>query len=338
MKKIYLLLLACAVSAGIVGYRYLQEQRRVANSSPQKTYRIALLSPAIHPSIEKIEKAYQRRLGGAASAYQVTTFNAAGDAQRLNLFAQNIVSGNFDAICTIGTNTTLLINNLRQKRGIKTPQIFAAVPAPQQVGLAENSPQLAGVVEENDIATHLDIVSQLMPRAKHFLLVYCPTSGQVITHEKSLMEHVVKRLGGTFSAVAIFSPSEIPAKTTQFIQRADVVVVLKDNVVVTGLDVLLKICNSFGKPVIASDLDSVDRGALSALGVHEEQFGTKAAELTIAILAPKSDPAPIGFVPADTPTLKLNSPVCARYGIDLAATDALRHRYPLETTKSSPLA
>ena len=49
-------------------------------------------------------------------------------------------------------------------------------------------------------------------------------------------------------------------KTAPFIEEVDAVLVIKDNTVMSGLDALVKLCDQKGKLLIASDLDSADRG------------------------------------------------------------------------------
>ena len=55
---------------------------------------------------------------------------------------------------------------------------------------------------------------------------------------------------------------------------------LKDNTVVSGLDALIKL----NIPIMASDLDSPDRGAALGFGVHEIDFGIEAAKKALLIL------------------------------------------------------
>lgn len=309
------------------------------NSRPagRHHFKIALLSPAIHPSIEKIEKAYISTLTNSPKAtYTVTTFNGSGDGQRLSLFANRAVDSDFDAIVTIGTSTTLLIKNLLLKRAGTTPQIFTAVSRPETMGISQQIvdqkvPHLTGVLEENDLGTHIDIVCKMLPTAHRFLLIYCPTGGSSLEEDKKLVEKKLTDRGRSCRAVAIFSPAEIPTKTTEAIKQADVVMILKDNIVVSGLDGLLKLCNRFEKPLIASDLDSVDRGALSALGVYEAQFGVQGAELTRQILEEGKKPEQLPFAHAGRSVLKLNGEQCARHHIDAKVIEFIRAQYTVET-------
>src|SRR3989339_1404045 len=226
------------------------------NSTPElKTekshFKVAILSPAVHPSLEKIAKAYSRTLNDSPNAsYSVTIFNGAGDGQRMALFANKCVNDDFDAIFTIGTGATLLIKNLLFKHASTTPQIFTAVSHPETMGITQAAAHVTGILEENDFDLHIDLVCKMLPALKRFLLIYCPTGGSNLEQDKELVERKVSSMGHLFKAVAIFSPAEIPTKTTEAIKQSDIVMILKDNVAVSGLDGLLKLCNRFEKPLI----------------------------------------------------------------------------------------
>ncbi len=91
-------------------------------------------------------------------------------------------------------------------------------------------------------------------------------------------------MGIKLKTVEIFKTNEILLKTAPFIEEADAVLVIKDNTVVSGLDVLVKLCDQKGKLLIASDLDSADRGVPYAYGVSELIYGEEAAKKALLIL------------------------------------------------------
>jgi ABC-type uncharacterized transport system substrate-binding protein len=93
-------------------------------------------------------------------------------------------------------------------------------------------------------------------------------------------------------------------------------VVLKDNTVVAGLDVLIKLCNQHQIPLMASDLDSPDRGAAFGFGVHEIDFGIEGAKKALQILNKKSSAGDIPVTPVSKFTLKINRDAAQTQGID----------------------
>lgn len=316
-KSILSSIVAALLIIGTYTYLCRKEQCARCKNSTRPHVRIAFLSPAIHPSLEKIEHAYAATLrDNTHSYYDITIFNGGGDAQRTGVLANSIVNRNFDAICTVGASTTLLVKNLLAKRKENTPHIFLAVADPESLGIQEGTSETTGIVEKNDIATTLTMASKLIPDAKKLLLVYCPTSSSNMEKDRQTIITLLNRDGRTLETVEVFSSSEIPSKTTHAIQQADMVMILKDNVVVSGFDGLIKICNTFNRPLIASDLDSVDRGALFAVGVHEEQFGIEGAKITKKIFEDAISARQIPFAPAGAYVLKLDQLTCTRYRIN----------------------
>jgi putative tryptophan/tyrosine transport system substrate-binding protein len=92
--------------------------------------------------------------------------------------------------------------------------------------------------------------------------------------------------------------------------------VLKDNTVVSGLDVLVKLCNQFQIPLMASDLDSPDKGAAFGFGVYEVEFGTEAAKKALQILNEGESPGQIPVTPVSNFDLRINQEAAQKQGID----------------------
>ena len=70
-------------------------------------------------------------------------------------------------------------------------------------------------------------------------------------------------------------------------------------------------------PLMASDLDSPDRGAAFGYGVHEIEFGIEGAKKAIQILVNGEQPGNIPVTPIENFTLRVNSDAAIRQGITL---------------------
>jgi putative ABC transport system substrate-binding protein len=145
---------------------------------------------------------------------------------------------------------------------------------------ATSGNQLTGVKETTNFAKELEI---LKDKAKTVLLVYDPTSASHNSNTEEI-QAILTGMGIKLKAVEIFKTNEILLKTAPFIEDADAVLVIKDNTVISGLDVLVKLCDQKRKLLIASDLDSADRGVPYAYGVSELIYGEEAAKKAILIL------------------------------------------------------
>jgi len=116
--------------------------------------------------------------------------------------------------------------------------------------------------------------------------------------------------------VEAFQTNELLAKVSPFMERADSVIVLKDNTVVAGLDVLVKLCNRYQVPLMASDLDSPDKGAAFGYGVYEIDFGVEAARKALQILNEGIAPTDIPVTALSNFTLRVNVEAAQKQGVE----------------------
>ncbi len=247
--------------------------------------KIAILTPTTHPSLEQIEKGFVDTMEKKCrQKFTVKTYNALGNKTLMRSEAEEIALGDYDLVFTIATQATRTMKEVFEKKKLSTPIVFSAVEFPLEMDLvaseASSGNQVTGVKETTDFAKELEI---LRNKAKAVLLVYDPSSVS-LTSNKEKIEAILTSMGIKLKTVEIFKTNEILLKTAPFVEDADAVLVIKDNTVISGLDVLVKLCDQKGKLLIASDLDSAERGAAYAYGVSELIYGEEAAKKALLIL------------------------------------------------------
>lgn len=281
MKKILILFFGILVALGLSSLK---------GEKPEK-YKVAILTPTTHPSLEQIEKGFVEKLD--PQKYVCKTFNALGNKSLLRSEIEEIAHGKFDLVFTIAVGPSQMAKEVFEKKGIKTPIVFTAVPAPLKLGLVHSETssknQLTGVKEITHFAKQLEV---LKARAKSVLLVYDPTSYS-LEEDKKEVESILKAMNIQMKVVEIFKSSEILSKAAPFIDDVDAVLVIKDNTVVSGIDALVKLCNQKRKLLIASDLDSGDKGVPLVYGVSERIYGEESAKMAMQILEEKKSPQEI---------------------------------------------
>jgi putative ABC transport system substrate-binding protein len=271
--------------------------------------KIAILTPTTHPSLEQIEKGFVDTMEKHfRQKFTVKTYNALGNKTLMRSEAEEIALGDYDLVFTIATQATRTMKEVFEKKKLSTPIVFSAVPFPLEMDLvaseASSGNQLTGVKETTDFAKELEI---LRNKARAVLLVYDPSSPS-LTSNKEEIETILTSMGIKLKTVEIFKTNEILLKTAPFIEEADAVLVIKDNTVVSGLDVLVKLCDQKGKLLIASDLDSAERGVPYAFGVSELIYGEEAAKKALLILDEYQRPRdiPITTPPPESFIFKIN--------------------------------
>jgi len=289
MKKMIILSLAGILGALIL-YFTLPYMRKP--ESPVGQLRIAIFTPTTHPALEEIEQGFTYTLQQLnTKSYAFTTFNANGNKTLLRAQAEELVSGNYDLIFTIGAGCSQTVAELLHKKGITTPHVFCAVDSREFAqSLQDSNKSTTGVYVKVDYKPEMDMLHKLKPDTKNIVLVYDPLHGTGLEKYKKEIEEYIKKYGITLHAVEVYQANEIQQKIAALIPTMDVVLVLTDNTVVSGIDAIIVLCNRYGVTLLASDLPSGKKGAALAYGITEYESGSSAAHIADTILVQGKNP------------------------------------------------
>lgn len=245
---------------------------------------IIIISPAIHPSIEKIEQGLITSIKKDIPTANISVMNANGKKTLLLAQVQEAVNAKPDAIISITSQPTQLAREVLKKRGSSIPLIFTGVTSPENLNLVAHPQELTGISDKPDYAITGEMLHHIAPQIRSLLLVYCPAESSALEQERVELEAALKPYDITLTSLEIFQTSEIAQKAKNLINHHDGVIILKDNTVASGLDMLAKLCDQYGKLLIAHDLDSADRGAGISFGIFEESSGLEAGEVVAKFL------------------------------------------------------
>ena len=286
MKKL-ITILFIAGTAGALFYLTTPNKQKGA-------VHIALFTPTTHPALEEIALGFEETLQRLTPRnFIIIPFNANGNKSLLRAQAEEIVSGRYDLIFTIGASCSQMISELSQKRKMQMPQVFTAIDSLEFAQRLRASGLATGVYLELNYLGEMDMLHQLKPTAKKLLLVYDPSQGTGLEKFKLQIANYITKYGMSLDAVEVYQASEIQAKVTARLAEADVLLVLVDNTVVAGIDALIALCNRYGVTLLASDLASGQKGAALAYGVTEYESGKAAAYKAHEILVNAKQPANI---------------------------------------------
>ena len=292
-------------------------------NSRSKTCEIAILVPLSHPSLEQIQKGFIDTLKNSKNVnYKFDVFNANGNTILMKSQAEQIILGKYDLVFTVGTGASKIVKELASKKQVLIPIVFGAVSRPEELGLINSKESsgnnLVGVIEDDTYADHIDALLKIKPDTKKILLVYNPSQGAGLEKDKDIIKLILESKNIELSTLSVNNGSEIQPKLSSVIGKTDVVLVLKDNTVVSAIDIIIKLCNRNSKLLFASDLDSVDKGAGLAYGVHEIDFGVTAAKLAIQIIEQNKKPTDLKTSVVGNRKLKINTKTINQQGLFLS--------------------
>lgn len=290
--------------------------------------RIAIVTPVSHPSMEQIEKGFIRSIEKAhPHEYDFVTYNSHGNKTLMRSEIEEMAQQDFSLVFTIGTSTSQMTIEYFTKKRVAIPIVFTAVNDPEvlQNGAAKNSAQriYTGVKELLQFDEELDHLLAYKPNVKKLLLVYNPAEPGLKNDQKQI-QTILEERNIKLTTIEVFQSNELSAKVSPFIAEADAVLVIKDNTVVTGLDALIKLSNRYKIPLMASDLDSPDKGAAFGYGVYEVDFGIEGAKKALQILDAGIHPADIPLTPISNFILRMNKEAALKQGIDPRLIDQKR--------------
>lgn len=281
---------------------------------------LAILTPVTHPSLEQIERGFKETIESEhPGKYRFVTYNAQGNKTLMRGEVEEIAQKGFPLVFTIGTAASQMATEVFAKKGLDTPIVFTCVNDPEgfHIVSSEKSPggHVTGIKELLDFKNELDLTLEYKPDIKTVLLVFNPMEPGLLKDEGEV-RGILKERGIELITVEVFQTNEFMAKVSPVMHKADAVLVLKDNTVVGGLESLIKLCNQHHIPLMASDLDSPDRGAAFGYGVHEVDFGIEGAKKALQILDQHTDPGAIPVTPVSKFTFKINRDAAALQGIE----------------------
>jgi putative ABC transport system substrate-binding protein len=283
---------------------------------PKESYSIAIMVPATHPSLEKISGQFIATIQKQIKA-DCTVYNAQANRALMRAQAEEIVARGYDLVFTVGAGCSLMAQEVTSKKQSAMPIVFGAVSRPHKLNLTNTN--ITGVSEERDYQNQCDLLVFLKPTTKTVLLVYDPSQGAGLHEDKNELEQIFNSKNIVLTTIEIDKTSSLANKVAGLLagNTIDVLLVLKDNTVVAGIETLVSLCNRAGVTLCVSELDSISKGAALAYGVEEASFGQAGAEKALEILQEHKHPSEIPITPLDSFHCIVNSDTMAAQNLVL---------------------
>jgi len=282
--------------------------------------RIGIFQPATHPALDEIAQGFIDAMQiDTDSIYQFDRFNGNGNKILMQAQAQEMLQAEYDLIFTIGVGCSVTIKDLCQKKGSQVPVVFTAVDDPENLDLY--GPTITGVIDQSNYGHQLSLACKICPNIKRLLLVYDQSQASGLEKDKNEIRSILQKYGIELVCVEIVNISEIQQKVTGFIESVDLVMILKDNTVVSGIDSLISLCNRYHIPLLASDLNSGIKGAALAYGIYEAESGTYAAHQAKRILQDGTSPAQLPVIGIKNMKMHINCQYAFLQGLTIDCQD-----------------
>lgn len=242
-----------------------------------------------HPSLDQTREGFLKALEDNGykdgENIEIDYQNAQNDNPTSQTIANNFVNDKKDLIYAISTPSAQAALNATKD----IPIIFTAVTDPVESGLVKSlnnneGGNVSGTSDFISIEKNISLVEKLTPSAKKIAVIYSTSEVNSKVQVDSLKKYA-KAKDLEVIEKGISSSSEINHAINSVINKADVLYVPTDNLVVSSMPIISKIANENNLPIIASDEGSVISGACACSGVDYFKLGYKSGEMAIKILS-----------------------------------------------------
>ncbi|WP_094856767.1 ABC transporter substrate-binding protein [Bordetella genomosp. 10] len=184
---------------------------------------------------------------------------------------------------------------------------------------ANSGTNVTGVSDALPLDRQIDLIRKIVPNAKRIGMVYNPGEANSVVVVKQLQD-LLPKSGLSLIEAAAPRTVDVGSAARSLIGKADVIYASTDNNVVAAFESLAKVSNDARIPLVASDTESVNRGAVAALGVNYHDMGVQAGRMVVRILKGEK-PGAIAPESAGKLMLYVNSTAAQKQGVTLS--DAL---------------
>ena len=290
-----------------------------ADDKSEQKY-VAITSIVEHPALDNVRKGVEDELKDngyiAGQNLKLQFASAQGSSANAAQIAKQFVANKPDVIVGIATPSTQAL--VATTKSI--PIVFTAVTDPVAAKLTPSwdasKTNVTGVSDALSLEPQIDMMLKIKPDAKNIGYVYSPSEVNSTIVLKELQIALEKR-GMKIIAAPAQRTSDISTAARSLKGKVDLIYTTTDNNVVSAYEALAKVANENKIPLVASDPDSAERGAIAALGMSYYDLGRQAGKIVIRILNGEK-PGDIAPQVGNITQLTINKKAAERQGVTLS--------------------
>lgn len=274
---------------GYVGYCFAPLSRSPSKQS-DNIKSIGIIIPIEHAALREIVEGFKEEVTKLSKEpIEFVVQNAQGDLNLQRSIIQQFVNQKINLIVPIGTAATqMTVANVK----IQPIVSLASLPFSNMKPI-----NLTGVLDEIGPYKPFDFIQKMMPELKKMTLIHS-SSEKIFPEVQELIKYAGTK-GVAVQALMIQSLPELYTISRLVDNNTDLIFILKDHMVVSGIKTIVQQAHHRLIPVVTSDEGSVKEGATFALGVRERGIGEQGGRLAVKILAKPAQELP-SFEPVST--------------------------------------
>ncbi len=299
-----------------------------------KDVTVGIVAPVSIPAMMEIVNGFESELTKLYPGHiHFIVSNAQGDVNIQRSILQQFKAKGVDLVVPIGTAAAQMADALN------TQQPIVALAAKFTTANRDKfrNKNITNILDEVDVDKQLQFIHTAFPTLKKLTLIYSPDDH--IFPEVKLASTVAKKYGIQLQKLMMESLPQLYSISKHVDSDSQAIFILKDELVVSGINTLVKQAAQKHMLLIASDDGSVKSGADFAVGVSEYLIGVGGAKLAAKVLLG----TPAGNIPVTlmtqyhvyvTPAYENGSTTLPKeLGFTYLKTAAKQFAYPIVTLK-----
>lgn len=240
----------------------------------QKTT-IAVVVPVEHTALREIVDGFESTIQNETKGdFNVVVKNAYGEASMQKTILQQLIAQKVDLIVPIGLGATQM--SAHMTRDIPIVSLAAKIDP------SEKPSNLTGVNDELEVHQVLSFAKIAVPSLNKLTLIH--SASEKIFPEVETLKQLCKQQNLELQTLMVHNVNDIYPVAKSIDRQSQLILILKDHTVVSGVATLCQQAEKLQIPLMASDEGSVREGACFALGVCERDIGVEGAKLAIRVM------------------------------------------------------
>jgi putative tryptophan/tyrosine transport system substrate-binding protein len=270
-----ILLKVLVVLTALFSFTVLADQ----TGTPKIGIVIPLEHPAMHEIVNGFETTLQKQYG---KPIDFKVENAQHDSNLERAIIAQMRDTGYTMIVPIGVAATeMSVSMVKQQPIVSLASDFSDADRKKL-----NPCNITAVHDEISPAQELKFIRAVYPQLKNIVLVH--SADDKVFPQVKETQAAAEQYGFNFKHVMVQTLPDMYSVAQSIPADTQAIFVLKDNLIVSGIDTLAKLAAQRHIPLITSDQGSVQTGAGFALGVHEKQIGIEGGKLAAQVLAGKN--------------------------------------------------
>lgn len=242
-----------------------------------------------HPALDAVLKGLQDYLKDNGVSVEFKIHNAQANMGTATQIGQQMIGEKSDLLVAIATPSAQATVQALKKApaSLKRPLLFTAVTDPVSAGLVEAfdkpSEYITGVSDLLPLDKHIDMIMTYKPGIKRLGVLY--NAGEANSKATvATLQTLSKKMGFDVVEATAAKTADVFTAAKSLVGRCDAIFIPTDNTIVAALESVLKVGIQNRLPIFAADVDSVERGAVAAMGFDYYKHGYQTGVMAKKIL------------------------------------------------------